>query len=86
MWSTPIDIKKSERKRIAELKAKNKRREFWIVESEYGWDVKRYVTSVCRTEQEAKAFKTYLDIKNPYDKHEIFHMKEIKRKEAPERV
>lgn len=62
------------------MKAKQKLREFWIIESEYGLDIKRYYTSICRSEEEAKAKKKWLDVKDPYDKHNVFHAREVKLK------
>jgi hypothetical protein len=56
---------------------KKKAREFWIVESEYGMDFKRYVVSAHRSEAEARSFAKYLDIKNPHDKHEVYPVREI---------
>lgn len=58
-----------------------KSREFWILESEYGMDIKRYIVSVCRTEKEALLKKRWLDEKDPYDKHQIFHVREVVKKE-----
>lgn len=60
------------------MKAK-KAREFWILESEYGYDIKRYFVSVCKSEAEAMAKKAWLDIKDPYDRHEVIHCIEKRR-------
>lgn len=58
-------------------KKRGKAREFWILESEYGWDIKRYVHSFHHSEEQARALMKYLVLKNPYDKYEIIHCKEI---------
>lgn len=54
-------------------------REWWILESEYGWDIKRVLTTVCQNEEEAKAKKKWLDIKDPHDKHEVVLVREVKK-------
>lgn len=58
-------------------KVKIEPREYWMVESEYGMDFKRYMTNVLRTEAEALAFQNYLILKNPYDKHEVIRLREV---------
>lgn len=52
---------------------------FYIIESEYGLDFKRYVHSFHKTLLEANLLKKYLDIKSPYDKHEVIQVKEYKK-------
>lgn len=61
------------------MKKKSNQREYWIVESEFGWDVKRYLRTICGSEKEAWHFKRYLDEKNPTDKHEIILVKEVSK-------
>ena len=55
---------------------KAKPRTFWIVESEYGWDVKRYVRSIHPSFEEASTLRTHLRVKNPHDKFEVFEVRE----------
>jgi hypothetical protein len=55
---------------MPKLKRKKRiKREFWIVESEFGLDFKRYLTNVLKTEAEAKAYLKYISLRNPLDKH-----------------
>lgn len=62
-----------------EKRKKNKQvaREFYILEAEAGWDIKRYYHSFHKSEAEAKALAKYLELKNPFDKYEIIHCREI---------
>lgn len=60
-------------------KTKRKKREkrtFFLVESEYGMDFKRWYTSVHKTRAIAEAYKKYLDLKDPYDKHYLVEVVE----------
>lgn len=52
-------------------------RTYWMVESEYGLDVKRYSRTVCGSGYEAAMLCNYLYAKNPTDKHEIVQLKEV---------
>lgn len=61
-------------------KSKRKAREYFIVESEYGWDIKRYIKTVCSSELEALKFSAYLDARNPGDKHEVVRVREVLKK------
>ena len=58
-------------------KSKIKPREYYIVESEYGFDFKRYIRSIHPTKEEAVTLKKHLDIKNPHDKHEVILFREV---------
>lgn len=64
---------------MSKKKEKVTLREFWILEAETGWDIKRYVRSLHEEEELAKALLKYLQLKNPYDKYEIIHCKEIRK-------
>lgn len=55
-------------------------REFFIVETEAGWDIKRYYHSFHKSIEEANACMTYLRLKHPHDKFEVIHVREVKKK------
>lgn len=59
-------------------KKKEVLREFWILEAEYGLDIYRCVHSFHKDEEQAKALLKYLRLKNPYDKYEIIHCREMR--------
>ena len=54
-------------------------RTYYVLESEYGLDIKRYVRSIHPTKQEAEALRKYLALKNPYDKFEVIEFVERRR-------
>lgn len=59
---------------------KIKPREFYIVETEAGFDIKRYYHSFHKTLEQAQAFKKYLDLRDPHDKREVIHVREVVKK------
>lgn len=64
------------KKRKKQSKLEQSRRTFFIIESEYGMDFKRWYTSVHKTKEVAQAYKAYLDLKDPYDKHYLVEVVE----------
>lgn len=58
---------------------KTKAEYLYIVESEYGLDIKRYYASVCKGEAEASAKQIWLRLKDPHDKHDLVKVKVVER-------
>jgi hypothetical protein len=57
-------------------KKKSEKKTYYLVKSEYGLDFKRWFTSVHKTKEIAEAYKRYLDLKDPYDKHYLVEVVE----------
>lgn len=58
-------------------KKKPQPREFYVLASETGWDFKRWYYSFHPTRKHAELLMQYLNLKDPHDKREIIHVREV---------